>query len=280
MIRKRTYRDNLIPSMAVPSCRGWFPLLSLSIFTLLHLVLTSCSTTGHLPEGEVLYTGISEIAYNRQARYKGKKNQAKEDSTGVITALANAYNAVEGLLTGSTDANAVLERLSEQVKDKGLTSEQRDSIRSEVTIYEKATKTMKEEVEAALAYAPNNSIFGSNSVRWPLPIGLWFYNGFVNDSTRFGRWVFDTFAATPRTISTANPRLRTQVARNTLRNYGFFQGDLVTLSSILLRLYSPSDRSFLLGKRTMHIYITQRLIELFALIVLHADQVSPELNKR
>lgn len=210
--------------MAVPSCRGWFPLLSLSIFTLLHLVLTSCSTTGHLPEGEVLYTGISEIAYNRQARYKGKKNQAKEDSTGVITALANAYDAVEGLLTGSTDANAVLERLSEQVKDKGLTSEQRDSIRSEVTIYEKATKTMKEEVEAALAYAPNNSIFGSNSVRWPLPIGLWFYNGFVNDSTRFGRWVFDTFAATPRTISTANPRLRTQVARNTLRNYGFFQG--------------------------------------------------------
>ena len=29
------------------------------------------------------------------------------------------------------------------------------------------------EVEAALAYAPNNAIFGSSSMRWPLPLGLW-----------------------------------------------------------------------------------------------------------
>jgi hypothetical protein len=34
------------------------------------------------------------------------------------------------------------------------------------------------EVEAALAYAPNNAILGSSSMRWPLPIGLWVYNGF------------------------------------------------------------------------------------------------------
>ena len=38
--------------------------------------------------------------------------------------------------------------------------------------------TALEEVEAALAHPPNNSIFGSSSMRWPLPIGLWIYNGF------------------------------------------------------------------------------------------------------
>ena len=27
------------------------------------------------------------------------------------------------------------------------------------------------EVEAALAYAPNNAIFGSSSMRWPVPFG-------------------------------------------------------------------------------------------------------------
>ena len=33
--------------------------------------------------------------------------------------------------------------------------------------------TALEEVEAALAYAPNNAILGSSSLRWPLPVGLW-----------------------------------------------------------------------------------------------------------
>ena len=197
--------------------------LCLLLLALPLCLLPSCSTTAHLPEGEVLYTGISEIAYNRKAVARGEKPQ-KTDSTGVITALAQAYNAVDDLLTGHVDANVMLRRLAEQASDKQLTREQRDSLRREMGIYEKATATVQEEVNAALAYAPNNSIFGSSSARWPLPLGLWIYNGFVNDSTKFGRWFFDTFATTPRTLSTANPKLRTQVAASTLRNYGFFHG--------------------------------------------------------
>ena len=40
------------------------------------------------------------------------------------------------------------------------------------------------EIEAALAYAPNNSFMGSSSVRFPLPVGLWVYNGLVNKQNK------------------------------------------------------------------------------------------------
>ena len=36
------------------------------------------------------------------------------------------------------------------------------------------------EIEAALAYPPNNALLGSSSIRIPLPFGLWMYNAFVN----------------------------------------------------------------------------------------------------
>ena len=39
-------------------------------------------------------------------------------------------------------------------------------------------ETALEEVEAALAKAPNNSLLGSTSMRIPFPLGLWVYNGF------------------------------------------------------------------------------------------------------
>ena len=39
-------------------------------------------------------------------------------------------------------------------------------------------ETALEEVDAALAKAPNNSLLGSSSVRIPFPLGLWVYNGF------------------------------------------------------------------------------------------------------
>ena len=188
------------------------------------LLLVSCSTTAKLPEGEVLYTGITEIAYGRRARHYGRRHQEQQDSTGVITAIADAYNTVEGLLSGNVDASTLIHHMSQRAKDHELSRQERDSLHREIAIYQGAMRTAQEEVNAALAYAPNNSVFGSTSARWPFPVGLWFYSGFVNDTTRFGRWVFDSFAARPRTISTANPRLRTQIARNTLRNYGFFHG--------------------------------------------------------
>ncbi len=81
------------------------------------------------------------------------------------------------------------------------------------------------EVEAALAYAPNNAFMGSSSVRTPLPIGLWIYNGLYNKhDSGINKWLFDTFGSTPVTLSSVNPATRTKVATNTLQNYGYFHG--------------------------------------------------------
>lgn len=88
-----------------------------------------------------------------------------------------------------------------------------------------AEATALEEMEGALAYAPNNSFFGSSSLRTPLPLGLWIYNGLASDSLcGIKKWFFNTFASQPKTITSASPATRAQVATNVLQNYGYFQG--------------------------------------------------------
>ena len=88
------------------------------------LLLAGCSTTKHLPEGEILYTGQKKmIVENRSTTPVGE--------------------------------------------------------------------TAMEEVEAALATAPNNSLLGSSTIRIPFPMGLWIYNGFVKYEKGFGRWIFN-----------------------------------------------------------------------------------------
>lgn len=82
-----------------------------------------------------------------------------------------------------------------------------------------------EEVEGALSYPPNNSLFGSSTKRIPFPLGLWIYNGFKNYRGGLGKWIFDRFAATPVFISTVNPEVRTTVAHNLLRENGYFDGN-------------------------------------------------------
>ncbi len=84
--------------------------------------------------------------------------------------------------------------------------------------------TALEEVEAALATAPNNAFMGSSSIRMPLPTGLWFYNAFVNSEDGIGKWLFNRFAATPVLMSNVNPAIRVQAAENILREYGYFNG--------------------------------------------------------
>ncbi|MBQ8674170.1 MAG: BamA/TamA family outer membrane protein [Bacteroides sp.] len=124
---------------------------------LLLLFLFSCSTTKHLPEGEVLYTGQKPMI----------------------------------------------------VQDYTPTS---------------VGETAMEEVEAALATAPNNAFMGSSSLRTPFPVGLWIYNGFVNRHGKLNKWIFNRFAATPVLISTVNPSIRQKAAGNILRDYGYFNG--------------------------------------------------------
>ena len=82
-----------------------------------------------------------------------------------------------------------------------------------------------EEVEAALAYPPNNALLGSSSIRIPLPFGLWVYNAFVNKEGKVGKWIFEKLAAKPVLISTVNPEVRTKVAKNLLNEYGYFNGE-------------------------------------------------------
>lgn len=81
-----------------------------------------------------------------------------------------------------------------------------------------------EEIESALSYPPNNSLFGSSTTRIPFPMGLWIYNSFVNKKGAVGKWIFNKFAAKPVFINTVNPEVRTAVTRNLLRENGYFDG--------------------------------------------------------
>ena len=128
---------------------------------LLCILMSACSTTKNLPEGETLYTGIDKLEV------------VNEDKTSAgITALT--------------------------------------------------------EVEAALAYAPNNAIFGSSSLRWPVPFGLWVYNGFekYQDKKGIGRWIFDHLGKSPVLMSSVNGETRAKVATNLLHDYGYFNGSV------------------------------------------------------
>ena len=83
-----------------------------------------------------------------------------------------------------------------------------------------------EEIEAALSYPPNDALLGSSSIRHPFHFGLWSYNALVNRKGKFGKWLFRKLAAKPVYISTVNPEVRTKIAQNLLKEYGFFRGNV------------------------------------------------------
>lgn len=95
-----------------------------------------------------------------------------------------------------------------------------------VEVTDAAPSTLRDtavsEARVAFVSPPNNALLGSSRIRTPLPIGLWAYNAFTDDTTKLGRWFFRTFAVQPIYISTVNPVLRCAVAENTLHNYGYF----------------------------------------------------------
>lgn len=83
------------------------------------------------------------------------------------------------------------------------------------------------EVEGVLEYAPNNSFFGSSYMRFPLPVGLWIHNHMDGQELKgIKKWFYNTFSATPKTITSAAPEMRSKIATNTLQNYGYFQGNV------------------------------------------------------
>ena len=137
------------------------------LFTFL-LLLSSCSMTKNIPEGDQLFTGLKKITYS---------DYALTDSAGVTSEVATKNFALA-----------------------------------------------QEEVEAALATAPNGAIFGSSYYRMPFSMGLSIWNHYHDRDTKFAKWMTKAFGKQPVLMSWVNPELRAQVAEGVLHNHGYFNG--------------------------------------------------------
>ena len=84
----------------------------------------------------------------------------------------------------------------------------------------------QEEVDAALATAPNGSLFGSSYYRVPFSIGLSVWNHYSGRKGGFAKWMTKTFGKQPVLMSWVNPELRASVAQSVLRNHGYFHGQV------------------------------------------------------
>lgn len=181
------------------------------------VLIAGCSTTSALEDGDQLYTGIHKVEYLQP----GEESEVEQsDSVGVILAIADAAQQVEDALKGvnkTRQAQTQPDRRSLSKEDKKALKERRKADKEDLA-------TAQVQVDAVLAYPPNNSLFGSSYYRIPLPLGLWAYNKYTNSTSGFGRWMFRCFASDPVLISTINPDTRVKVATNTLHNYGFFRG--------------------------------------------------------
>ena len=122
------------------------------------LLLSGCSSTKSIPEGDQLFTGVKSINYTAEK------------------------------------------------KDTHFTS-------------------TKEEVDAALATAPNGDLFGS-ALRSPFPVGLWVWNEFTGKTDGFSQWMLKSFGTNPVLMSWVNPALRAKVAKLVLQAHGYFRGNV------------------------------------------------------
>lgn len=176
--------------------------------------LSSCSETKNLAADEILYTGIKRVDYDTHREVADTVQKE-----GVITALGKGYDAVNELIQGNSSALQALQ-------EEHISKRQRDSLSSLSRQDREAYDLAKTEVEGVLAKSPNNSLMGSSYHRFPLPIGLWIYNRNVYKTSRWSRWLMNNFAANPIYLTELNPRVRTRVAQNTLRNFGFFHAQV------------------------------------------------------
>ena len=86
--------------------------------------------------------------------------------------------------------------------------------------------TTQEEVEAALATAPNGALFGSSYYRTPFPYGLWIWNWADGSHGVFKKWMKKSFGKPPVLMSQVNPALRASVASSVLRKNGYLHGSV------------------------------------------------------
>ena len=131
------------------------------------LILSACSTTKKVPDGDQLYVGLTKIKYE-----------------------------------------------SDTINDHFYTT--------------------RDEVEAALACAPNGALFGSSYYRTPFPYALWVWNAFSDATNPIGKWIAKSFGKAPVLMSWVNPELRASVAESVLKSHGYFHGN-VTFQAITQR---------------------------------------------
>ena len=84
----------------------------------------------------------------------------------------------------------------------------------------------QEEVEAALATAPNGAIFGSSYYRLPFSWRVSVWNRYHDKDSKFAQWMTKNLGKQPVLMSWVNPELRAQVAQGVLRNNGYFNGQV------------------------------------------------------
>ena len=82
----------------------------------------------------------------------------------------------------------------------------------------------QEEIEAALATAPNGALFGSSYYRSPFTYGLWIWNYAYGSHGKFKQWLNRSFGDAPVLMSKVNPALRASVAKSVLRKNGYLHG--------------------------------------------------------
>lgn len=84
----------------------------------------------------------------------------------------------------------------------------------------------QEEIEAALATAPNGALFGSSYYRTPFPYGLWIWNYAHDSESGFKKWLNRSFGKPPVLMSQVNPQLRASVAQSLLHKNGYMHGNV------------------------------------------------------
>ena len=97
---------------------------------------------------------------------------------------------------------------------------------TKATAYPEHLASTQAEIEAALAAAPNGSLFGSSYYRTPLPYRLWIWNATQGKKGKVWQWVNKTFGKGPVLMSNVNPVLRSSVAKSVLRNNGYIHGNV------------------------------------------------------
>ncbi|MBP8756862.1 MAG: BamA/TamA family outer membrane protein [Prevotella sp.] len=109
----------------------------------------------------------------------------------------------------------------------------------------------RDELDAALACAPNGALFGSSYYSTPFPYGLWIWNAFSQSRGAFSKWIVKSFGKAPVLMSWVNPALRASVAQSVLKSHGYFNG---TVSYNTITMSNPKKAKIAYDIDMGHLY--------------------------